>query len=607
MLRLEFISNSGTQLDAVMLIEICKNLKVLDLSYCTVVGMDREVSSLGNLEFLENLDLRGSYAITIQLRTSCPDLEIIDLSGNLITSQGIHALAECKNLRKLTMMESDGKFDDGCVSSIAIKDGRQLGSWVECVKRKSVMSAIPVTEDKLLERREDLKELQIEILDKFRVAFESIPLPVLEQFSKFDPVSFEKLQDLRRHVKAKIRLVQTKLSKFQNKDEKNVYDPVSPPETPDSAESVSMELYIDAKEHDNGVEPMAAAAVVEPPENLASNKKSIFRLRRPIRTVLGSPVSKTIAEMCEEDRRRSIETIDSSVASDCDFEKNMQGNVLCTPDSNSERSWINVAQTRTYDADDKVKEKIVKDGVEYGTFTGNYKNDGVSGAFDGQTYSHSREMYKIFRQRFGLYTFRPNQLQVINATLLGFDCFVMMPTGGGKSLCHQLPALLSSGLTVVVSPLKSLILDQVGKLVSLDIPATHLSSSTTDSQAAAISRELSKKEPALKILYVTPEKISASQRFCETLTRLYERELLARFVIDEAHCVSQWGHDFRLDYKRLSRLRDNYPKVPIMALTATATPRVRTDILRQLGMTRPKWFCSSFNKSILRMDHKRKH
>jgi len=127
-------------------------------------------------------------------------------------------------------------------------------------------------------------------------------------------------------------------------------------------------------------------------------------------------------------------------------------------------------------------------------------------------------------------------------------------------------------------------------ILILQIPAAHLSGTITNNQAEAIYRELSKKEPALKILYVTPEKISASQKLCNILTILYERELLARFVIDEAHCVSQWGHDFRPDYKRLKCLRNNYPKVPTMALTATATPRVRTDILHQLGMTNPKWY-----------------
>lgn len=116
-----------------------------------------------------------------------------------------------------------------------------------------------------------------------------------------------------------------------------------------------------------------------------------------------------------------------------------------------------------------------------------------------------------------------------------------------------------------------------------------MSGSITDKQSDAIYRELSKENPGLRLLYVTPEKISASQKFCDIMTRLYERGLLARFVIDEAHCVSQWGHDFRPDYKKLKLLRDNYPGVPTIALTATATPRVRTDILHQLSMTNPKW------------------
>lgn len=117
-----------------------------------------------------------------------------------------------------------------------------------------------------------------------------------------------------------------------------------------------------------------------------------------------------------------------------------------------------------------------------------------------------------------------------------------------------------------------------------------MSGTQTDVQIERIYRELAKKDPALKLLYVTPEKISASQKLCDYLSTLYSRGLLARFVIDEAHCVSQWGHDFRPDYKKLKCLRENYPKVSIIALTATATPRVRTDILHQLGLSKPKWY-----------------
>ncbi|XP_024893152.1 Bloom syndrome protein homolog, partial [Temnothorax curvispinosus] len=241
-----------------------------------------------------------------------------------------------------------------------------------------------------------------------------------------------------------------------------------------------------------------------------------------------------------------------------------------------------------------------KDDEKYGKFIGMYKNDGASGEFDSSSYPHSLEMFKIFRQKFGLSTFRPTQVQAMNATLLGFDCFVLMPTGGRKSLCYHLPALVSRGVTIVVSPLKSLILDQIQKLHSLDIPATHFTSSTKDNRKKIIYMELIKEHPDIKILYVTPEKIFASQNVYNILTRLYERDMLARFVIDEAYCISQWGHNFRPAYKKLNTLRDRYPKVPIMVLTATAAPRVRTDILHHMGITEPKWFMSSFNRPNLK-------
>ncbi|XP_071355526.1 recQ-like DNA helicase BLM isoform X2 [Trachinotus anak] len=220
--------------------------------------------------------------------------------------------------------------------------------------------------------------------------------------------------------------------------------------------------------------------------------------------------------------------------------------------------------------------------------------------FRGFNFTHSQEMMKIFHKRFGLHQFRFNQLEAINATLLGEDTFVLMPTGGGKSLCYQLPACVSSGVTVVISPLKSLIVDQVQKLTTLDIPATSLSGDKSDSEAGRIYMQLSRKDPIIKLLYVTPEKVSASNKLISALQNLYERGLLARFVIDEAHCVSQWGHDFRPDYKRLYELRQKFPNVSMMALTATATPRVQKDILNQLNMTRPQVFTMSFNRTNLK-------
>ncbi|XP_068459015.1 recQ-like DNA helicase BLM isoform X2 [Clinocottus analis] len=220
--------------------------------------------------------------------------------------------------------------------------------------------------------------------------------------------------------------------------------------------------------------------------------------------------------------------------------------------------------------------------------------------FRGFNFPHSPEMMKIFHKRFGLHQFRFNQLEAINATILAEDTFVLMPTGGGKSLCYQLPACVSPGVTVVISPLKSLIVDQVQKLTTLDIPATSLSGSKSDSEAGRIYMQLSRKDPIIKLLYVTPEKVSASNRLISALQNLYERGLLVRFVIDEAHCVSQWGHDFRPDYKKLHELRQKFPSVPMMALTATATPRVQKDILNQLNMTRPQVFTMSFNRTNLK-------
>ncbi|XP_041081943.1 Bloom syndrome protein homolog [Polyodon spathula] len=222
--------------------------------------------------------------------------------------------------------------------------------------------------------------------------------------------------------------------------------------------------------------------------------------------------------------------------------------------------------------------------------------------FEGFNFPHSKEMMKIFHKRFGLHQFRTNQLESINAALLGEDTFILMPTGGGKSLCYQLPACVSPGVTVVISPLRSLIVDQVQKLTTLDIPATSLTGNQSEAESGRVFMQLAKKDPIIKLLYATPEKVCASNRLISTLQNLYERKLLARFVIDEAHCVSQWGHDFRPDFKRLHELREKFPNVPIMALTATANPRVQKDILNQLKMSKPQVFTMSFNRHNLKYE-----
>lgn len=195
-------------------------------------------------------------------------------------------------------------------------------------------------------------------------------------------------------------------------------------------------------------------------------------------------------------------------------------------------------------------------------------------------------------------SFRHCQRAICEHSVRGGDCFVLMPTGGGKSLCYMLPAVLQGGVTIVCSPLLSLIQDQVSHLVKdFKIPATYLSSAQSQGDAVAVLRELRKRKPTIRLLYVTPEKLASSAALADIMNQLDDRGLLTRFVIDEAHCVSSWGHDFRPDYKALGVLRKNYPKVPITALTATATMAVRTDVMKTLKITKTaKSFVVTFNR-----------
>jgi ATP-dependent DNA helicase RecQ len=196
------------------------------------------------------------------------------------------------------------------------------------------------------------------------------------------------------------------------------------------------------------------------------------------------------------------------------------------------------------------------------------------------------------KKHFGYDQFRPLQREIIRDALAGHDVFVLMPTGGGKSLCFQLPALIRDGLTIVVSPLISLMKDQVDALQTSGIPATYLNSTLNQKDAVARWRGLHRGD--YRMLYVAPERLM--------LDTFLERAVnwnIAQFAIDEAHCISEWGHDFRPEYRELKKLRTHFPDAPMMALTATATERVRADIVKQLKLREPRCYVASFNRPNL--------
>ena len=199
---------------------------------------------------------------------------------------------------------------------------------------------------------------------------------------------------------------------------------------------------------------------------------------------------------------------------------------------------------------------------------------------------------QLLKQHFGYDEFRPGQEAVIGHALAGRDSLVVMPTGGGKSLCYQLPALAHGGLTLVVSPLIALMKDQVDGLRANGIPAEFLNSSLDNATAAAVERRA--QAGMVSLLYVAPERVSMPgfQRLLGTLD-------LRLIAIDEAHCISEWGHDFRPDYRALSDLRTQFPQTPVMALTATATERVRQDIVEQLALYDGAQFVSGFDRANL--------
>lgn len=224
----------------------------------------------------------------------------------------------------------------------------------------------------------------------------------------------------------------------------------------------------------------------------------------------------------------------------------------------------------------------------------------------GMNFPWSRDVKSALIEKFGLRGFRPGQLDAINATLNGDHCFVLMPTGGGKSLCYQLPAVIESGktrgVTIVISPLLSLMEDQVDACRNrFGMQAALINGESTAAAKKHIMDGLGESEPQMfiQVLYVTPEMLSKNQRMINAFKALHSRKRLARIVIDEAHCVSQWGHDFRPDYKALGEVMRQFPGVPIIALTATATQLVQTDVIANLGIRGCRKFSQSFNRPNL--------
>ncbi|HEY7849203.1 MAG TPA: RecQ family ATP-dependent DNA helicase, partial [Ktedonobacterales bacterium] len=198
---------------------------------------------------------------------------------------------------------------------------------------------------------------------------------------------------------------------------------------------------------------------------------------------------------------------------------------------------------------------------------------------------------EALKRSFGYDRFRPGQREIIDAVLAGHDALALMPTGGGKSLTYQLPATLQPGVTIVISPLIALMKDQVDRLLANGVAATAITSALDPDERER--REQGTLDGAYRLLYVAPERL-VNPAFQRLLVNLQRGPGIALFAVDEAHCVSEWGHDFRPEYRQIGQVRERFGEVPMLALTATATDRVRADILTQLRLRDPLVHVASF-------------
>lgn len=231
------------------------------------------------------------------------------------------------------------------------------------------------------------------------------------------------------------------------------------------------------------------------------------------------------------------------------------------------------------------------------------ESDEITSKYNHENFPWSTKLRQQMQNVFGIKSFRSLQLPAINATMRNVDCLLVAPTGGGKSLVFQLPAVIEPGVTLVVSPLVSLMVDQELGLKNLGIQAGVFNSQTDkEKQKELMGDMVDPKNMRLKLVYVTPEKLAQSKRFMHQLEKMYTMKRLRRIVIDEVHCCSQWGHDFRKDYKFLNIMKTQFPDVPILGLTATATDHVLMDVQKILNIEGCVVFKDSFYRANLKYE-----